>query len=329
MTEAELIEKFFKPIAGPGALGLSDDAAILLPPPGCELVLTVDAAIAGVHFFPDDPPQKIARKILGVNLSDLAAKAATPLGFLLTLALSGQDADWLEKFAQSLGEMAAETKCPLLGGDTVRTPGPMTLSITAFGGAPSGTMPKRSSARPGDLLFVSGTIGDAALGLTLRDAERGAPAPAWAQNLDSAARKFLIERYLVPQPRLALIPALRKNARATMDVSDGLIGDCFTMMRASGGACALDLRKIPLSDPARAALAADPALDQSIFAGGDDYEILAAVAPEQVAAFLADAQKSGVAIRHIGEVIAPGDGDIVLGLDGARKNFAQTRFSHF
>lgn len=329
MNEAELIEKFFKPIAGQGALGLSDDAAVLGLPPGCELVLTVDAAIAGVHFFPDDPPETIARKILGVNLSDLAAKAAAPRGFLLTLALSDQDVAWLEKFAQSLGEMAAESQCPLLGGDTVRTPGPLTLSVTAFGAVEAGKMPRRAAARPGDRLFVSGCIGDAALGLELRAAQRGAAVPGWAASLDPAAQDFLIARYLVPRPRLGLIPALRDHAAATMDVSDGLIGDCLAMMRASGAACALDLRRAPLSAPARAALAAAPELIEKICAGGDDYEILAAIAPESADQFLTAAQKSGVAVCEIGVVVEAEQGDSVLGLDGARKNFVKTRYSHF
>lgn len=329
MNEAELIEKFFKPIAGPGALGLTDDAALLSHASGEELALTVDAAIAGVHFFPDDPPETIARKILGVNLSDLAAKAAKPRGFLLTLALSDQDAAWLQKFAQSLGQMAAETHCPLLGGDTVRTPGPLTLSVTAFGAVAAGKMPRRSGARAGDRLFVSGTIGDAALGLELRAAQRGAEAPAWRRGLDSAAQSYLIGRYLVPQPRLGLASALRDHAAATMDVSDGLIGDCFAMMRASGVACALDLRHAPLSAAARAALVEAPALEQKIFGGGDDYEILAAVAPEAVDRFLSDAQKSGVVLRDIGVVVEAGQGDCVLGLDGTRKSFEKIRYSHF
>src|ERR1044072_3990536 len=164
------IGRYFKPIAHhPGALGLRDDAALLKPPAGHELVLTADAGVGGVHFFADDPPDAIPRKALGVNLSDLAAKGAKPAGFLLTLALppKGHGHDWLRRFARGLGAAAGQSGCPLLGGDTVRTPGPVTISITAFGTLPKGTMVHRFGARAGDRILVTGTIGDAALGLKL------------------------------------------------------------------------------------------------------------------------------------------------------------------
>ena len=165
-SEDDLIARYFAPIAGAGGLGLRDDAARIAPPAGCEIVLTVDGLVAGVHFFADDPPAAIARKALRVNLSDLAAKGATPLGFLLTLVLPRDwKPDWLELFAKGLGEDAAAFACPLLGGDTVSTPGPLTLSITTLGSVPAGRMVPRDGARAGDALYVSGTIGDAALGL--------------------------------------------------------------------------------------------------------------------------------------------------------------------
>ena len=201
LSEQDLIARYFAPLAGPGGLGLRDDVALLAPPPGMELALTADALVAGVHFFAEDPPEKIAAKALAVNLSDLAAKAADPLGFLLTLALPRNwSEDWLESFARGLGEMARERRCPLLGGDTVATPGPLTLSITALGAVPAGRMPRRTSAREGDALYVSGTIGDAALGLALREAEVAEkPAPDWAERLTPAQRADLIDRYLLPQ----------------------------------------------------------------------------------------------------------------------------------
>ena len=195
-----LIARHFKPIARhPGALGLLDDAALLAPPAGHELVLTADAIVGGVHFFNDDPPDAIARKALGVNLSDLAAKGAKPAGFLMTLALPKKrhGNDWLKRFAHGLGSAARRYGCPLLGGDTVRTPGPATISIAAFGTLPKGTMVHRSGARVGDRIMVTGTIGDAALGLKLR-ADRGA-AKRW--KLDAEMRRHLASRYLVPQPR--------------------------------------------------------------------------------------------------------------------------------
>ena len=169
-AEDRLIARYFRPIAKhPGALRLIDDAAILTPAKGAEVVLTVDAIVGGVHFFEDDPPDTVARKALRVNLSDLAAKGAKPAGFLLTLALpKSAGEDWVKAFARGLGADAKRYACPLLGGDSVRTPGPVTISITAFGTVPKGTMVPRSGAKPGDHILVTGTIGDAALGLALR-----------------------------------------------------------------------------------------------------------------------------------------------------------------
>lgn len=215
-SEDELIAQIFAPLAAEGGLGLADDAAVL--PAGAELVVTTDAVIAGVHFFPDDPPALIARKALRVNLSDLAAKGAEPVGFLLTLALPADWTNaWLRDFAAGLAADARDFACPLYGGDTTATPGPLTVSITAFGRA--ARFVPRSGARPGDLVLVSGTIGDAALGL---GAARGEP---FAGKLGEAARTHLLGRYRLPQPRLALAAALRDHASAAMDVSDGLAGE--------------------------------------------------------------------------------------------------------
>src|SRR5882757_2502601 len=201
-AEDRLIARHFRPLAThPGALGLADDAAVVAVPPAHELVLTTDAVIAGVHFFPDDPADTIARKALRVNLSDLAAKGAKPEGFLLSLALpAGTGDDWLEAFARGLGADADAYGCPLMGGDSVRTPGPVTISITVFGSLPKGSMVLRMGARAGQRLCVTGTIGDAALGLVLRQ-DAGAAA-RW--RLDAAQRDHLAQRYLVPQPRNAV-----------------------------------------------------------------------------------------------------------------------------
>ena len=227
--EDRLIARYFKPIAThPGALGLSDDAAFIKPPPGCDLVLKTDAIIGGVHFFPDDAAGAVASKALRVNLSDLAAKGAKPLGFLLSLALPKEIGDdWLGGFAEGLRGDAVLFGCPLFGGDTDRTPGPVTISIAMFGSVPEGTMVRRAGAKPGDRVFVSGTIGDAALGLALR---KGA---AW--KLSDAQRQHLMSRYLLPQPRNALAEAVRTHASAAMDVSDGLVGDFAKLCRASQG----------------------------------------------------------------------------------------------
>src|SRR5271166_77617 len=182
--EDRLIARYFKPLAKhPGALALLDDAAVLDPPAGCDLVLKTDGIIGGVHFFPDDPPDTIGKKALRVNLSDLAAKAAKPLGFLLTLALPKAIGDaWLAPFARGLGADADFFDCPLLGGDTDRTPGPITITIAVLGAVPRGKMLRRAGAQPGDRVVVTGTIGDAALGLVLR--RDRAAAERWGLSRD-------------------------------------------------------------------------------------------------------------------------------------------------
>src|SRR6266481_1716374 len=198
--EDSLIARYFRPLAtDPSAFGLMDDAAILKAS-GDDTVVTTDAIVEGVHFLTDDPPDTVARKALRVNLSDLAAKGATPAGFVLTLALRAADDAWLAPFARGLGEDAGLFSCPLLGGDTVSTPGPLMISITAFGRVPPGKMVHRSGARPGDRVVVTGTIGDAALGL---DMLRGGAATTALAD-DAAAKQMLVGRYRVPQPRTAL-----------------------------------------------------------------------------------------------------------------------------
>ncbi|MGH6863106.1 MAG: thiamine-phosphate kinase, partial [Methylocella sp.] len=219
-SEDELIAAYFAPLAGPGAFGLRDDAAILAQKPGHDIVATKDILIAGVHFFTDDPPGAVARKALRVNLSDLAAKGAEPCGFLLGLALPEDwTAHWLAGFAQGLGEDAAAYKCPLLGGDTVKSPGPLIVSITAFGTVPEQTMVLRAGVASGDILYVSGTIGDAALGLRYRiDASQDSQ---WTQRVSQADAAYLAGRYLLPRPRLCLRAALRAHAHGAIDISDG------------------------------------------------------------------------------------------------------------
>ena len=277
-SEDDLIARFFAPIAGPQGLGLLDDAALLTPPSGADLVLTKDALVAGVHFFVDDPPGAIARKALRVNLSDLAAKGAEPLGFLLALALpDAWSAAWLEAFARGLGEDAIFYRCPLFGGDTVKSAGPLMISITAVGAVPRGRMARRTGVRQGDILYVSGTIGDAALGLRVRLGQ----APALAEP----HRVHLQDRYLLPQPRNALAPAMREFAHGGMDVSDGFVGDLKKMLRVSGVGARVDLARLPLSAAAQAAIGADPGLFAVAATGGDDYEILAAVADDKAQAF--------------------------------------------
>src|SRR3954453_16309997 len=195
--EDSLIARYFRPIAtDPGAFNLDDDAAALAPS-GDDIVVTTDAIVEGVHFLPEDPPDTIARKALGVNLSDPRAKGAVPAGFVLALALRNAEESWLKAFADGLGEDARQFGCPLLGGDTVSTPGPLMISITAFGRVPAGRMVHRSGAKPGDRVVVTGSIGDAALGLAILKGGKIADATAH----DAGVRKLLIGRYRVPQPR--------------------------------------------------------------------------------------------------------------------------------
>jgi thiamine-monophosphate kinase len=323
--EDSLIARYFRPIAtDPGAFGLGDDAAILKPA-GDDIVVTTDAIVEGVHFLPDDPPDSIARKALRVNLSDLAAKGATPAGFVLTLALREADDAWLTPFARGLGEDAVLFGCPLLGGDTVSTPGPLMISITAFGRVPASQMVHRSGARPGDRVVVTGTIGGAALGLALL--KGGAVAAALAG--DPSAQQMLIERYRVPQPRNALAIAVRDHASAAMDVSDGLAGDLAKLCAASGVSAAIDVPSIPLSAAAAMLLARGTVGIEAIVSGGDDYEILCAIPQDRLDAFAQAARLAGVAVTSIGTVIA--GTAIPRFLDGAGQEIALQRlsYSHF
>ncbi|NNM73301.1 thiamine-phosphate kinase [Enterovirga aerilata] len=328
--EDELIARYFAPLAGPGALALKDDAALLAPPPGHDLVLTADAIVAGVHFLPDDPPGAIGRKALGVNLSDLAAKGADPLGFLLTLALPADWTEaWLAGFCSGLGGMARELACPLLGGDTVRTSGPLSISVTALGAVPAGRMVRRTAAAPGQAICVTGTIGDAALGLALARAEAGLdPEPGWAQALSAAERAFLLDRYRNPQPRTALAASLRRHAKAAMDVSDGLAGDLAKMLRASGVSGTLALDRVPLSPAAQAALAATPDLLPGLVSGGDDYEILLTAAPDGLDALAREAAALGIGFAVLGEVRS-GPEPLAILRNGAPYPLSAGSFQHF
>ena len=320
--EDDLIARYFAPLAAPEGLGLDDDVAQLKPPAGRELVVTTDALVAGVHFFADDPADAIARKALRVNLSDLAAKGAEPLGFLIDLALPDDwTTAWLEAFAAGLGDDAALYRCPLIGGDTVRTPGPLTIAVTALGAVETGRFAARAGVRPGDRLYVSGTIGDAALGLRLRLGQ--------GPKLGEADRRFLIDRYLLPRPRLALAEAMARFARGGMDVSDGFVGDLTKMLRVSGVTATVTLARLPLSPAAAAAIAADPALFEIAATGGDDYELIAAVAPDDCAAFEAAAAAAGVAATLVGEAAAAGGPPRFVGRDGREAAFRRGSFSHF
>jgi thiamine-monophosphate kinase len=323
--EDSLIARYFRPlVTDPGAFDLEDDAASLKAY-GEEIVVTTDAVVEGVHFLSDDPPDTIARKALRVNLSDLAAKGATPAGFVLTLALRTVEEAWLTPFARGLGGDAKTFDCPLLGGDTVSTPGPVMISITAFGRVPSGKMVHRSGAKPGDRVVVTGTIGDAALGLGLL--QGGVLATALADDL--AAQAMLVERYRIPQPRNALAKAVRDHAHAAMDVSDGLAGDLAKLCAASGVSAAIDTQSIPLSAAAAKMLARGTVGIEAIVSGGDDYEILCAIPEDRFAALAENAGTAGVAISPIGTIIAGTSAPKFLDAEGREIAFKRLSYSHF
>src|SRR6266403_4403635 len=299
-AEDRLIATYFRPLAThPGAFDLADDAAAIAPPPGCDLVLTTDGVISGVHFFPDDPADAVARKALRINLSDLAAKGAAPLGFLLSIGLpAGLPADWLKAFARGLREDAEHYGCPLLGGDTDRSPSGITVYIAALGAVPHGGMVRRKGARAGDCVVATGTFGDAALGLVLR--QDAAAAGRW--KLDAAMLDHLNSRYLLPQPRTVIAEALRRHASAAMDVSDGLVGDFAKLCVASRVSARVEASCVPLSGAAEHALAAEPALIERLLTGGDDYEIVCTVPAKKVAAFQAAVAKARVPLAEIGVI---------------------------
>ena len=325
-AEDRLIATYFRPLAThPGAFDLADDAAAITPPPGCDLVLTTDGVISGVHFFANDPADAVARKALRINLSDLAAKGAMPLGFLLSIGLPADlSPDWLKCFARGLREDAEHYGCPLLGGDTDKNPAAITAYIAALGVVPHGGMVRRKGARAGDVVVATGTIGDAALGLLLR--RDAAAAARW--RLDAAMRDHLLGRYLLPQPRTAIAEALRRHASAAIDVSDGLAGDLAKLCRVSGVGADVAIADVPLSPAARQAVAAEPALTETILTGGDDFEVVATVAPARLEALRQEAATAGVAMTRIGTV-TDREGAHFRDADGRAVAFRRPSYSHF
>jgi len=275
----------------PGARGLMDDAAVLDRPAG-GLVLTHDMMVEGVHFLPGDPPESVAWKLCAVNMSDLAAKGATPLVVLIGYGMAG-DPGWNEGFARGLGEALGHFGAALLGGDTVRMPdgGPRTLGLTAIGTAPTSGAPTRSGARAGDLLFVTGTLGDAGAGLALLLGQADAP---------EEARARLIEAYRRPRPPVALGPALAPHVSAMADVSDGLLIDANRIAQASGLAIAIDLARTPLSPALVAARGEDAQGRLAAATAGDDYQLLFTARPQEEAAIRALAAARGVAVTAVG-----------------------------
>ena len=314
------IAAYFAPLAAdnPGALGLRDDAALLSPADGHELVVSTDTIVEGVHFLGQESAAEIAAKLMRVNLSDLAAKGARPKAYTLNLALPAAiDDRWLQGFAERLGEEQQTFGITLLGGDSVSTPGVLTLTLTGFGEVKTGGMIRRAGARAGDVLCVSGTIGDAALGL---EAARGALGMG-----DGAA--YLRDRYLVPQPRVSLGVKLGAVATAGLDISDGLVADAGHMAAASEVGLEIDCARVPLSNAAEELLAGDPDLLETVLTGGDDYELLFTVPEAELARVHELAADAKIPVTEIGRVIA-GDGVALRDRHGNKVVLSRSGFTH-
>ena len=322
-NEFDDIARLFLPLTAgaPEALGLADDAAMIPARPGFDLVITKDAIVSGVHALADTSPADLARKLVRVNLSDLAAKGADPDAVFLAVAWPrGWDAADRAAFASGLGEDLVRYGVRLLGGDTVVTPGPFTASLTALGYAPAGRMVRRKGAIPGDRVLVSGVVGDGFLGLAAARGDDGFPA------LDRAA---LDRAYRLPEPQVALIPVLRQFATSAADVSDGLLADLGHIASASKVGLRVSLERTPLSPAARRWLDAQP--DQSaalvsLATGGDDYQIIATASPRQAEQMLEAARQAGVRMTDIGEVV-DGEGVVTL-LEGRVLSVDRAGWSH-
>jgi thiamine-monophosphate kinase len=318
MDEFELIRRYFSDLTPPRAdvaLGIGDDAALLKPPRGQEVVVTTDTLIAGVHFPDDTDPQAVGWKSLAVNLSDLAAMGAEPRWFTLALTLRMADPDWLAGFAAGLGAMAREAGVALVGGDT--TQGPMSITVTAMGTVPDGKALRRSGAKPGDVICVTGTLGDAALALRL--GQGGARGEGRSADLEA-----LRARLNRPQPRIAEGTSLRGLAHAAIDISDGLAGDLSHILDASGVGAELRANKLPMS-PAFKALSEPEARLELQVSGGDDYELCACLPPGDIDKLR---KKLDVPLTEIGKIVK-GKDLVLFDARGKRVAIKPYGYRHF
>jgi len=317
MGEFELIAELFAPLAtDPGALGLLDDASLVDVPDGYQAVVTKDVLVEGVHFRVGTDPARVAQKLLRVNLSDIAAMGAEPMGYWLGVQLRKEGArKWLSRFVEGLRDDQREFGISLMGGDTVSTLGPISLSLTAMGQVPKGVALLRSGARPGDSIFVSGTIGDGVLGL-------GA-AQGQLKELSQGEQDYLVSRLECPTPRLALGNALRGAASAMIDISDGLVADARHIAETSKVGLAVDAEKVPLSKAAQAALQLGFTGLEELLSGGDDYELLFTGPARSIKAIAG----GGVGVTEIGEVVA-GEG-VQVSSQGREMTFPKGGFTHF
>ena len=270
-SEFDIISKYFRPLSqgADEALGMLDDAAVMNVPDDHQLVVTTDAVVEGVHFLSSLSPEDVAHKVVGVNLSDLAAMGATPHAvFLAAQFTSGLPEEWIAAFASGLQSALGPSGAKLLGGDTVSTPGPMAFTVTALGHVRDGRALMRSGARLGELVLATGTIGDGALGLAVLKGD--------IQGLSAQQRDHLARRYARPEPRWDFAMELSKRglASAAVDVSDGLVADLGHICKASGVTATIEAEQVLLSAAAQAVLDQSPERLQDVFTGGDDYELV-------------------------------------------------------
>ncbi len=316
MNEFELIRRYFAaPAGGDVVVGVGDDAAVLAVPPGMQLVVTTDTLVAGVHFLEHTHPADIGYKALAVNLSDLAAMGAAPAWFTLNLTVPQADAAWLEPFSAGLLQLAREHGIRLVGGDTTR--GPLTLTVSAFGLVPAGQALLRAGARPGDGIYVTGMLGDAAVGLRFL---------LGGLDLPEEYRALVLARLNRPVPRVHEGQALRGLASACIDVSDGLLADLGHILEASGQGATIELKRLPVSpafDAAFAQLGWPGAL-----AGGDDYELCFTVPAERESALHAASARFAGGLARIGRIEAEA-GLRVLDESGGLFRYETVGYNHF
>lgn len=322
MNEFELIRRYFwfsKNALPAPDLGVGDDCALLSIPPDCQLAVSTDTLVSGVHFPADGPPGLIAQRALRVNLSDLAAMGASPLGFQLALSLPASDETWLRQFSEGLASDAAAFGCPLVGGDTTR--GPLAVTITVMGAVKKGRALRRSGARVGDSVYVSGTLGDSAGALHCLKGE--------------VVSDFLSNRYWLPTPRMALVDLLVAFANSAVDISDGLLQDLGHILTASASLCSsslaarVALESLPLSPQARACFGEDKAREHALF-GGDDYELCFTVSSKNEAALLDGLGARAEQVTKIGVIVESPVPEVTV-IDGAGDvlTIERTGYDHF
>jgi thiamine-monophosphate kinase len=318
LSEFALIERFFRRAGATRSdvvVGVGDDGAVLQCPPGVELVAAIDTLVAGVHFPPDSPPASIGHRVLAVNLSDLAAMGARPAWALLALTLPRADVSWLEDFTAGFASLAREHGVALVGGDT--TSGPLTVTVQVLGHVARSTALLRSGGRPGDRVFVSGTPGDAAAGLAIEQSKLSVPGESGA---------YLRNRFLYPEPRIALGDRLRDHASACIDVSDGLLGDAGKLARASGCGVEIHFSDVPVSDALMQAVGAQRARELAL-TGGDDYELCFTVPASEVDRLRHNLPPERWGYCCIGSLReAPGS---VVEKDGGVIEFSHPGYEHF